>query len=100
MAAINLFPARVVTPDGVNYPVARIDTRKGQVRVWSVVDNQPTLIAEWPQDQVDTPRGKPGLIALAADGTEIRKGAGCGCRHPLKRFRPPVDTTNARKVNA
>lgn len=90
-SAVALFPAAVTLPDGTVHQPARLDTHQGTVRAWALVDGFPTLVASWPLDQLTSrvERGRRTFTTL--DGALITGAKGCGCSHPLKRFRPPVE---------
>lgn len=90
--AVALFPAAVTLPDGTTHQPARLDTSNGTVRAWALIDGFPTLVASWPLDQVETRVERGRRSFTTRDGTLITGARGCGCGHPLKRFRPPVET--------
>lgn len=93
--AIQVWPARLVLADGTTHATARVDTtRSGLVRAWVMLAPTagakplPTLVASWPADDLTQPERRRWV---AADGAVIERKGGCGCSHPLGRFRPPAE---------
>lgn len=92
-----LFPARVTFPDGTSWHPVRVATgADGMTRAWrwDHGNQSPVEIGTWPAtelaraDGVD--HGRPRAYTTS-DGTVIdNRGAGCGCGHPLKGWRPPA----------
>lgn len=87
---LNLFPARVKTPNG-DIRRARFYLRDGEVaEVWVADKSRPkrTLVASVSDMDIGRSRG-PHVITTSELGTwTITKDSGCGCGSPLKRFDP------------
>ena len=86
MVGINVFPAAVKLTDGPTYSPAKVDTAGDIVRVWALVGREPTLVASF---EAATLQPGTGKVLASSDAVEIVRRSGCGCSHPLKRFRPP-----------
>lgn len=90
-----LFPARVTLPDGTTHHPCRLATdTAGTTHLYAWIDQGPVELAHWPATTLtradDRDRGRP-LALTAPDGTLIDgRNAGCGCGHPMKRWRPAL----------
>lgn len=82
--AITMWPARVTLADGTHHPVARIDTTAAGVRVWVWADGTAVLAATIDRASLS----RDGRAWVGEGQTRIERGRGCGCGHPLARFRP------------
>lgn len=97
MTAPALFPAKLTRLDGTTVEPVKVATtdRDGQVRVTVWAHEPPAGIVEvasFDPDQVASLGGR----RYEAEGATIEPGRGCGCGHPLKRFRPPGVAVSAR----
>lgn len=91
MSSVKLYPAKLIRPDGDVVDPVKVETtnRDGEitVSVWAVT--QPDGIVEIATFDPDTISRIDGRRYQTTDGTLIEPARGCGCGHPLKRFRPP-----------
>jgi hypothetical protein len=102
VAGVSVFPAAVELPDGTVVQPAKVDTVDGVVRVWALIDRRPGLVATIDADLLAPPvdtserwltvKGRALHVRHVGPDVKIAKAAGCGCSHPMKRFRPPTTT--------
>lgn len=90
-----LFPARVTLPDGTVHHPCRVATdTAGITRVWAWIDDGPVELGHWDATEIDRADGRDSgrpLALTAPDGTLLDgRDAGCGCGHPMKRWRPAL----------
>lgn len=84
-----VYPAQVTFPDGTVVDKAKLFVQGGVAVVGTVRDRR---IVEAARLEGVTATQKIGAVTYltADDGTtwEVRRGAGCGCGSPLKRWNP------------
>jgi hypothetical protein len=85
---LNLFPARVQTPDG-EIRRARVYVKDGRARVFTAGKGGIELArdVEVTDFQAGRTRG-PHTIESSLGTWTVTKDSGCGCGNPLKRFDP------------
>lgn len=103
MNEMRMFPATVGLPDGQTVTPALLHVQDGVVYVFATRDVWPAgLAVERGSNRMVVfrsaaagPVGKPGpppasALTIATDDglLEVAAGGGCGCNHPLKRWRP------------
>ena len=98
MRPLNVFPAAVRVADREWNP-ARVVQYGHRVTVWALVGRTPTLVAVLDRAALADPAGEDRQTVFAgrrrpvvavSEGVVIARAAGCGCSHPLKRWRPPA----------
>lgn len=83
-----MYPARVTLPSGAELDQARLFVADGEVLVYVASGGLPRLFFQRP---LLSSEGSPisGMNLQVEDGiVRVRRGGGCGCGHPLKRFNP------------
>lgn len=92
-----LFPARVTLPDGTTHHPVRLATdNHGISRVWRWDHGTHTAVVVCTWQAADLIRsdgadhGRPRAYTTPDGATIDGRGAGCGCGHPLKSWRPPA----------
>ena len=96
MSDLRLFPMHVTLPDGRQVRPAMLTVRGGVLEVFAhrqdaAGDDVGRHVVRAYRGAVTGTEGTRDLYVADTDGgtvTAIRDG-GCGCGHPLKRFRPP-----------
>lgn len=92
---LQAFPATVTLPDGTTHRIAKLLIHHSRLRVW--VHNRETrqidqLIDATVTDLQISRRTREHTLTLEDESTvTYKKEGGCGCGHPLKKFRPPKD---------
>lgn len=87
-----LFPIEVLNPDGTSlHSRAKVVASEGTTRVyvWDFRSNTAQQVMEVQGEPVQA--GATCWTIATGEGTiPLRKSAGCGCGHPLKRWHPPA----------
>lgn len=92
------FPAIADLPSGERLAVAKVyltenDTGQLEVHVYVAVERVPTLalravVLDKSLAAPYAPQSQPSTVNYDAGTLTIFRTSGCGCSHPLKRFRP------------
>lgn len=88
------FPCKATDADGTVYDTCRVVAEAGRtvVYAWDRTLRTGVAVIESVGPPIETtPGAKSWLIELAGDEVaSFQKQNGCGCSHPMKRWRPPA----------